>query len=176
MTLLRHVQLKARNGSLIHGLIGLGGDIAVEDIGYEERGAISIAIFSHSGIPRAIDLAVAPGCRDLTSAIQDDQAAGFGVSKLAIASWQAADDYPAAFEFDQRGCQADPIGAGLLRQLREDALLSIGRDLHNRCAGTLIVLAVVKIADQDISLNQFAGALLNYRCAVRVDIAVARNG
>ena len=174
-SLLGNAQVEADNGSLVDDVV-IASDGTVEDVGDEKCGLIASSVFKGGGIPGAVDLLTCPGFGDLALAVQDDEAASFGIGEFAVGGWQAADDDPAAFKFDEGCGEADAVGTGGRRELGKDALGAVGRNLDDGRAGALQVGTVVEIADEDVALYKVADALLHDGNAIGVDIAIAGDG
>jgi hypothetical protein len=155
-----HAQPEADDRALIDD-IRVGCDGAIKDTGDEQGDLAAILVLYCCRVPGAIDVVTRPPLNNLSQAVQDDQATGFRVGEFAIGGRQAPDDHPAAFEFDERGRQADAVGTGTGVKLCEDALGAIRRNLEDGAASALQVGVIVEVANENAALIQVADAFLH---------------
>src|SRR5579875_175133 len=157
------------------------GDSAVQHIGNKEHGHLVEIKRCH--IPWAINDTARERLDCLTIVIQYDQATCFCGCRHAIRSGQAAHNYPASLEYDERGGQTNTTRTGPWQfssvDPREEADLSRGGNLHNsgtRPLQAAITAIIVEVADQNITLNQIPNRFWHYDYPVGILVSISRYG
>src|SRR5262249_17182173 len=150
----------------------------VQDVCIEQ--GYDLALVESGHIPRTIDQRSVERCRNLTRVRKHEQAAGLSGSGCAVSCRQAAYNHPPALEHSERGREADAPYTRTRQIVRvdhsKDTGGSGGRDIYDGRSGSLKILTVIEVADEDVTLGEIANGYRNNCYAIGIHVTVRWNG